>query len=166
MEPTLPPYLLPDRAAGNLWVRALVAGLGCWWRLRPLTSLCRLVPGCRAGVDLNPVRQRQLAGAATIATPTMRERRSPRLGRWIIGAWPRRQGALQARVPAPAERQREGYRQRHRTCVAPPSPPVSDPPAGPACGPRHGAAVERCASGRTRSWPRSHTGPAPGRTAA
>src|SRR4029450_208161 len=33
------PPLLPGRAAGNPWVRALVAGLGWRWLLRPLTSL-------------------------------------------------------------------------------------------------------------------------------
>src|SRR4029450_1267194 len=33
------PPLLPGRAAGNPWVRALVAGLGWGWLLRPLTSL-------------------------------------------------------------------------------------------------------------------------------
>ena len=51
----------------------MVAGLGWRWLLRPLTSLGRLVPGCRARVDLDPVCQRQLAGAAIMAAFTMRE---------------------------------------------------------------------------------------------
>jgi hypothetical protein len=47
-------------------------GMGvCLW-LRPLTSLDGLVPGCRARVDRDPVRLRQLAGAATTATPIIK----------------------------------------------------------------------------------------------
>ena len=68
-------------------------------------------------------------------------------------------GGPRSRLPASAGRSSH-HRHPH------PSPPVRVPPAARAWGPRRGAAVERCASGKTRPGPRSHTGPGPGRTAA
>ena len=86
---TDPSTLLPAGRQGTCGVRALVAGGGWGWLLRPLTSLGRLVPGCRARADLDPVCQRQLAGAATTATrPPRASGEVDASGRWIIGAWP------------------------------------------------------------------------------
>jgi hypothetical protein len=64
------PVCLPRRAPGNLGVGGLVAGLPGWWLLRPLTSHGTSGTGLPERADPDPVCQRQLAGAATTATPT------------------------------------------------------------------------------------------------